>query len=131
MGLGNGKQKMLFLPEPHTDFIYSIIGEEFGLIGATAVLAAFIFLFVRSVKVLKQQGDRFNFLLGAGLVASLLATSLHAGRLSGLAILAAAFALQALTSVAGAVKFGLIPVQDVRQLINTLAQKLRRPASGA
>ncbi len=72
VGLGNGKQKMLFLPEPHTDFIYSIIGEEFGLIGATAVLVAFLFLFVKSVKVLKQQGERFNFLMGSGLMASLL-----------------------------------------------------------
>jgi len=71
-GLGQGKQKMLFLPEPHTDFIYSIIGEELGLLGASAVLFAFIFLFLRAISVVKRQSDRFNFLFGGGLIASLL-----------------------------------------------------------
>jgi len=72
VGLGEGKQKMLFLPEPHTDFIYSIIGEEMGLIGTTAVLVAFMFLFVRSIKALKQQSDRFSFLMGSSLIASIM-----------------------------------------------------------
>lgn len=71
VGLGESNQKMFFLPEPHTDFIYSIIGEEFGLIGAVAVLVAFIILFIRSVNICNRQPDRFGFLLGAGLVGSL------------------------------------------------------------
>lgn len=72
VGLGHSQQKMLFLPEPHTDFIYAIIGEELGLWGTLAVLFSFVFLFVKAVRVLKQESDRFNYLLGTGLIASLI-----------------------------------------------------------
>lgn len=72
VGLGDGQQKMLFLPECHTDFIYSVVGEEIGLFGSIAVLVAFLFLFYRSIRVLKQQSERFNFLVGSGLIASIL-----------------------------------------------------------
>jgi len=72
VGLGQGKQKMLFLPEPHTDFIFSIIGEELGLIRTTIVLALFIILTIRALKAVKMQPDRFKFLLGAGLTASII-----------------------------------------------------------
>ena len=72
VGLGQGKQKMLFLPEPHTDFIFAIIGEELGLIRTTIVLALFIILAIRAFKAVKMQSDRFKFLLGAGLTASII-----------------------------------------------------------
>ena len=72
VGLGQSKQKMLFLPEPHTDFIFSIIGEELGLIRTTIVLALFIILTIRALKAIKMQPDRFKFLLGAGLTASII-----------------------------------------------------------
>jgi cell division protein FtsW len=41
LGIGNGRQKLFFLPEPHTDFIFSIVGEELGFIGAFLLLAFF------------------------------------------------------------------------------------------
>ncbi|MBM3326861.1 MAG: hypothetical protein FJY65_07770 [Calditrichaeota bacterium] len=72
VGLGSGIRKMLFLPEPHTDFIYATIGEELGLWGTVAVLVAFTMLMFRAVRVLKMQTDRFGFLLGSGLLISLL-----------------------------------------------------------
>ena len=72
VGLGQGKQKMLFLPEPHTDFIFSIVGEELGLIGAAAVLGAFIVLGIRMIRIVHKQSDRFSFLLGSGLAASII-----------------------------------------------------------
>ncbi len=71
-GLGQGKQKMAFLPELHTDFIFSNVGEELGLWGAAAVLIAFVILYLKSLKILKLQTDRFSFLFGSGLIASLL-----------------------------------------------------------
>ena len=40
LGIGNGRQKLFFLPEPHTDFIFSIIGEELGFVGAIALIGA-------------------------------------------------------------------------------------------
>ncbi len=72
VGLGQGKQKMLFLPEPHTDFIFSIIGEELGLIRASIIIALFLVLALRSFKALRRQPDRFSFLLGAGLIGSII-----------------------------------------------------------
>jgi len=71
-GLGQGKQKMAFLPELHTDFIFSNVGEELGLWGAAAVLVAFVILYLKSLVILKLQTDRFCFLFGSGLIASLL-----------------------------------------------------------
>lgn len=71
-GLGQGKQKMAFLPELHTDFIFSNVGEELGLWGAGAVLIAFVILYLKSLKILIKQTDRFFFLFGSGIIASLL-----------------------------------------------------------
>jgi cell division protein FtsW len=66
-GLGNGKQKLFYLPEPHTDFIFSIIGEELGLIGAFVVVALFIVIAWRGVRAGLQAQDRFGALLALGI----------------------------------------------------------------
>ncbi|MFH0765956.1 MAG: putative peptidoglycan glycosyltransferase FtsW, partial [Calditrichota bacterium] len=76
VGLNQGLQKWEFLPEPHTDFIFSIIAEEWGLIGTLAVLGAFIILFLRAIKIAGRQPDAFGFLLGAGLAGSLVILAL-------------------------------------------------------
>ena len=65
-GLGQGKQKFLFLPDSHTDFIFSIIGEEFGFIGTTLILALFIFILFRGLYVVRKTPDNFGKFLALG-----------------------------------------------------------------
>jgi cell division protein FtsW len=66
LGLGNGVQKLFFLPEPHNDFIFAVIGEEMGLIGTTALLIAFGVIAWRGLRVALLAPDRFGALLGVG-----------------------------------------------------------------
>jgi cell division protein FtsW len=70
-GPGRGMQKFFFLPDPHTDFIYAVIGEELGLVGTVSVLVAYVILFLRGLKIAGRAPDRFGFLLAAGLTVSL------------------------------------------------------------
>jgi cell division protein FtsW len=70
-GIGHGLQKFFFLPDAHTDFIFSIIGEEVGFVGCALVLGAFLFLLARCVRVTRDAPDRFTFLLAGGLTASI------------------------------------------------------------
>ncbi len=67
LGLGNGRQKLGFVPEDHTDFIFSIIGEELGLIATLGVVLLFIALVVCGVYIARRSNDTFGFLLGAGI----------------------------------------------------------------
>jgi len=66
-GPGRGHQKFNFLPDPHTDFIYSIIGEEVGFLGTLLVLILFVYLFMKSLKVAREAPDKFSSLLVFGL----------------------------------------------------------------
>lgn len=65
-GLGASRQKFGFLPAPHTDSIYSIIGEELGLVGALGVLVLFYLLLWRGFRAALAAPDRLGFLLGCG-----------------------------------------------------------------
>jgi len=67
LGLGNGRQKFGFVPEHHTDFIFSIIGEELGLIATLLVVAAFVAIVVCGIYIARNARDTFGLLLGAGL----------------------------------------------------------------
>lgn len=67
LGLGNGRQKLGFVPEHHTDFIFSIIGEELGLVATLAVLALFIVLVLCGILIARRSSDAFGMLLGTGL----------------------------------------------------------------
>jgi cell division protein FtsW len=71
VGLGNGKEKLFFLPEAHNDFIFSVIGEELGFIGLAALVAGFVILVYRGLLVSWQVWDRrndfFGMLLGSGI----------------------------------------------------------------
>jgi cell division protein FtsW len=69
IGLGNSRQKLLFLPEPHTDFVFSILGEELGFIGAVTILALFLMVAWRGLRAARCAPDRFGFLLGVGITA--------------------------------------------------------------
>jgi cell division protein FtsW len=73
LGLGEGKQKLSFLPEPHSDFIFAVIGEELGFVGAVTVVLVFGFLLWRGLMVSRRAPDRFGQLLALGLTMMLIA----------------------------------------------------------
>jgi len=66
-GLMGGVQKLFYLPEPHTDFIFAVIGEELGLIGATLTLLAFVVIAWRGLSVAGRAPDQFGAFLALGL----------------------------------------------------------------
>ncbi len=66
-GLMGGVQKLFYLPEPHTDFIYAVIAEETGLIGATVILLCFVVITWRGFRVAALAPDRFGTFLALGL----------------------------------------------------------------
>jgi cell division protein FtsW len=71
MGPGNSKQRELFLPESYGDFIYSIIGEEYGLIGALVVLGLFLVIMLRGLKIANHARDDFGRYLALGITCSI------------------------------------------------------------
>jgi cell division protein FtsW len=68
-GLMAGVQKLFYLPEPHTDFIYAVIGEELGLVGATAVLICFGVIAWRGLRISTRAEDSFGSFVALGLTA--------------------------------------------------------------
>jgi cell division protein FtsW len=84
-GFGSSTQKAFFLPERDTDFVFAIIAEELGLIGAMAVLALFLILGWRGVTVARGARDRLGMLIATGATCLLCTQALcHAGVVSGL-----------------------------------------------
>lgn len=71
LGLGNGRQKMLYLPYAHTDFIFPIIGEELGLRASLFVVFLFVVIIVCGTMIALHAKDRFGLLLGTGIVSLL------------------------------------------------------------
>jgi len=67
VGLGNSKQKLLYLPEPHTDFILAIIAEEIGFIGVSALLILFTIVVIRGIKIALRAPDLFGTYLAMGI----------------------------------------------------------------
>ncbi len=67
LGLGDGKQKLFYLPEAHTDFIYSVIGEELGFLGASGILLLFAILMWRGFSIALSCKDDFGTHLALGL----------------------------------------------------------------
>ncbi len=72
LGLGQSKQKYLWLPEEHNDFIFAVIGEELGFIGAAGVLLLYALLAGRGLQVARKAPDTFGRLLAAGLTSMIL-----------------------------------------------------------
>ncbi len=91
LGLGDGRQKLFFLPEAHTDFIFSIIGEELGLIGVAALVLLYGVLIWRGIRASLNASEPFGSYLGLGI------TSL--------------IAFQAITNMA--VAMGLVPTKGL------------------
>ena len=71
-GLGQGQQKYFFLPEPHTDFVYSIVGEELGLLGTLLVLILFLIFGRLGFRIARKAPDTFGFLLASGITMTIL-----------------------------------------------------------
>ena len=91
VGIGDGMQKLFYLPEPHTDFILSVIAEESGFIGVGLILFLYIILIVRGFQISLKAPDLFGNLMGAGLTMML--------------------ALEAFINIAGVM--GLIPLKGL------------------
>ncbi len=70
-GLGEGTQKLFFLPYPHTDFIYAAIGQEVGLIGMAIVTGLLFYIIKRGFRIAQAQPDKFGYLLASGMIVSL------------------------------------------------------------
>jgi cell division protein FtsW len=67
LGLGQSRQKYLYLPEEHNDFIFSVVCEELGFIGALFILALFALLIIRGYWIALHSADRYSFLVAAGI----------------------------------------------------------------
>jgi cell division protein FtsW len=91
LGLGDGKQKLFFLPAAHTDFIFAIVGEELGLVGMGVVVALFVLIIARGLRAAVVARDLFGTYLAYGITA--------------------AFGLQALLHVA--VVLALVPTKGI------------------
>jgi cell division protein FtsW len=68
-GFMRSQQKLFYLPEPHTDFIFAVIGEELGLVGTVAVIGAFSVLLWRGLVIAERAPDLFGKVLAGGLTA--------------------------------------------------------------
>ncbi|WP_042224099.1 stage V sporulation protein E [Oceanobacillus manasiensis] len=91
LGLGESLQKYFYLPEPQTDFIFAILGEELGFIGGSTVIALFLLLFWRGIKIALEAPDGFARFLALGIISML--------------------AIQAMINIS--VVIGLIPVTGI------------------
>src|SRR5437868_2619888 len=76
LGFAQGKQKLFFLPFAHSDFIFAVVGEELGLVGALILLGAFGFFLWRGIRAARRAPDRFGMLLALGIVTGIVAQAL-------------------------------------------------------
>jgi cell division protein FtsW len=85
VGLGEGRQKLFYLPEVHTDFIFSVIGEELGLVGVTLLTALFAVLIIRGFQICFRARDPFGIYLSLGITVLIaIQTLLNMGVVMGL-----------------------------------------------
>ncbi|MBR5501840.1 MAG: FtsW/RodA/SpoVE family cell cycle protein, partial [Oscillospiraceae bacterium] len=71
LGLGNSRQKQLYVPEPQNDFIFSIIVEELGFIGGVIIIMLFMYFVLRGIKIALGARDKFGALLVTGITAQI------------------------------------------------------------
>ncbi len=70
-GIGKGYQKLFYLPEPHTDFIFAIIGEEFGLAGVLIIIGLYAVVLMKGIQIARNAADTFGSLLALGLTVAM------------------------------------------------------------
>lgn len=75
-GFAKGQAKLFYLPYPYSDFIFSVVGEEFGLIGTLAIVIAFGLLLWRGARAAMNAPDRFGMLLGIGIITGIIVQAL-------------------------------------------------------
>ena len=75
-GFAKGQAKLFYLPYPYSDFIFSVVGEEFGLIGTLAIVIAFGLLLWRGARAALNASDRFGVLLGIGIITGIIVQAL-------------------------------------------------------
>ncbi|MGI8670951.1 MAG: putative lipid II flippase FtsW [Aridibacter sp.] len=75
-GFARGQQKLFYLPYPYSDFIFAVVGEEFGLVGTLAIVLAFGFLLWRGTRAALLAPDRFGMLLGIGIITGIVVQAL-------------------------------------------------------
>jgi len=75
-GFAKGQQKLFYLPYPYSDFIFSVVGEELGLVGTLAVVLAFGLLLWRGARAAIRASDRFGMLLGIGITTGIIVQAL-------------------------------------------------------
>jgi cell division protein FtsW len=71
VGLGEGRQKLFYLPDAHTDFIFSVIGEELGLVGVVTVAGLFLVILTRGIRIALRAPSTFGCFLAVGLTAAI------------------------------------------------------------
>lgn len=83
-GLGTGREKLLFLPEPHTDFIFATVAEELGFLGGGILLFLYLLLLIRGIQISRRAVDPFGSILAFGLILSIfIYVILHGGVVLG------------------------------------------------
>jgi len=84
-GLGEGVQKLFYLPYPHTDFVFAVVGEELGLLGPGVILVLFVLILWRGMRAALLAPDRFGALLALGMTLAIVAQAfLNMGVVMGL-----------------------------------------------
>jgi cell division protein FtsW len=76
LGFAQGRQKLLFLPFAHSDFIFAVVGEELGLVGALIIVTVFAIFLWRGMRAALRAPDTFGMLLGIGIVVGIVAQAL-------------------------------------------------------
>ena len=71
LGLGQSREKYLYLPEPQNDFVFAVVVEELGLIGGVIILLIFVLLVIRGIMISLRAKDKFGMFLGVGLVSQI------------------------------------------------------------
>ena len=75
VGLGNGREKLFYLPEAHNDFIFSVIGEELGFVGVFVLVLAYLYFMYRGLRIAwiaqREDQDRFGMFLATGITLAL------------------------------------------------------------
>ena len=68
LGIGNSKQKFYYLPQQYADFIFAVLCEELGFIGAFVLICIFLVFFFRGIQIISKTKDEFYFFLGFGII---------------------------------------------------------------